>query len=416
MDESYPVRPITEDEFADMYAIDEHAFHTVWPAEPEMRHFKGRFEFDRSLGAFDGAQITGAACAFSFLLSVPGEVLPAAGVSGVSVLPTHRRRGILRSLMTRQLGDIHAGGEAVAVLWSAEAAIYGRFGYGLASQVASLRIERGDGRLAPEAPADPRLKLRIAEPDRVRRELAKVYDALLPCRPGLFARDERWWDAVLFDPGYRREGRGPLRCVLAEDSAGTRGYVLYSASPHWDADGIPYATIGIRELMADGPAVTAGLWRDLLSRDLTGEVVAWNRPVDDPLLHLLADPRRARARLRDGLWARLVDLPAALTKRSYAAPAEVVIDVTDEICPWNAGRWRLRVPGPGAAAAAACERTDDQADLALPVAALGAAYLGGTRLGALAAAGQVTELRPGALAALSTAMSWDPAPWCPLVF
>jgi predicted acetyltransferase len=416
MDQSYPVRPITEGEFADMCAIGEHAFHMTWPSEPEAEHFKGRYEFERSLGAFDGEQLAGAACAFSFLLSVPGEVVPVAGVSGICVLPTHRRRGILRSLMTRQLTDIHAGGEAIAALWASEAGIYGRFGYGLASQLASFTIERGDGRLAPGAPADPALRLRVTQPHGARRELAKVYDALLPCRPGLFARDDRWWDAALYDPGYRRGGRGPLRCVLAEDAAGARGYVLYSASPYWDDDGLPYGNIRVRELMADGPAVAAELWRDLLTRDLTGEVIAGNRPVDDPLLYLLADPRRARARLRDGLWLRLVDLPAALTKRRYAAPADVVIDVADELCPWNAGRWRLRAQGPGAAVPATCERTGDRADLSLPVTALGAAYLGGTRLGALAGAGLVTELRPGALAALSTAMSWDPAPWCPMVF
>ena len=416
MDESYPVRPITEDEFTDMYLVDEHAFHTAWPAEPEIEHFRGRYEFDRSLAAFDGDLIAGSACAFSLLLSVPGEVLAAAGVSGVAVRPTHRRRGILRRLMTRQLADIHDGGEAVAALWASESGIYGRFGYGLASQVASFAIETGDRLLAPGAPSDPGLKLRVADPQRSRRELAKVYDTLLPSRPGLFARDDRWWDAALYDPDYRRHGRAPLRCVLAEDSAGPRGYVLYAASPHWDEDGIPAATIGIRELMADSPAVVAGLWDDLLSRDLTGEVVAWNRPVDDPLLHLLADPRRARARFRDGLWVRLVDLPAALAKRRYAAAADVVIEVADEICPWNAGTWRLRVQGPSRAAEASCERTSDPADLSLPAAALGAAYLGGTRLGALAGAGLVSELRPGALAAASAAMSWDPAPWCPMVF
>ncbi len=416
MDESYPVRPITEDEFTDMYLVDEHAFHTAWPAEPEIEHFRGRYEFDRSLAAFDGDLIAGSACAFSLLLSVPGEVLAAAGVSGVAVRPTHRRRGILRRLMTRQLADIHDGGEAVAALWASESGIYGRFGYGLASQVASFAIETGDRLLAPGAPSDPGLKLRVADPQRSRHELAKVYDTLLPSRPGLFARDDRWWDAALYDPDYRRHGRAPLRCVLAEDSAGPRGYVLYAASPHWDEDGIPAATIGIRELMADSPAVVAGLWDDLLSRDLTGEVVAWNRPVDDPLLHLLADPRRARARFRDGLWVRLVDLPAALAKRRYAAAADVVIEVADEICPWNAGTWRLRVQGPSGAAEASCERTSDPADLSLPAAALGAAYLGGTRLGALAGAGLVSELRPGALAAASAAMSWDPAPWCPMVF
>ncbi|HUK69354.1 MAG TPA: GNAT family N-acetyltransferase [Streptosporangiaceae bacterium] len=416
MDEPYPVRPITEDEFAGMYAIDEHAFHTPWPAEPEIQHFSERFEFDRSLAAFDGAVIAGSACVFSIRLGVPGAVLPAAGVSGVSVLPPHRRRGILRSLMTRQLADIHDRDEPIAALWASEAGIYGRFGYGMASTHASFNIRRGDGRLTPDAPSDPGLLLRIAEPRRARQELAKVYDALLPYRPGSFIRDDRWWDAVLYDPGYRRDGSTPLRCLLAEDASGPRGYALYAASPHWDDDGIPGGTIRIRELMADGPAAAAALWRDLLSRDLTGSVVARNRPIDDPLLHLLADPRRARARFRDGLWIRLVDLPAALTQRRYAAAADVVIEVADEACPWNTGRWRLRAQGPTGAAVAECGPTGDPADLRMPVAALGAAYLGGTGLGALAGAGVIKELRPGAVAAASAALSWDPAPWCPMVF
>jgi predicted acetyltransferase len=446
MDDPYEVRQITEDEFAAMYAIDEHAFHTPWPADPEIEHFRGRFEFDRSLGAFDGAVIAGSACVFSMRLSVPGEVLPTAGVSGVSVLPVYRRRGILRSLMTRQLADIRHRGEAIAALWASEAGIYGRFGYGVASAVASFVINHGDGRLAPGAPSGTGsgLALRVAEPKQARQELAKVYDAMVRGRPGLLVRDDRWWDAVFYDPGYRREGRAPLRCLLAEDSSGPRGYALYAASAHWDEDGIPDATITIRELVADCPAATADLWRDLLNRDLTGEVVTWNRPVDDPLLYLLADPRRARARFRDGLWIRLVDLPEALTQRRYAAAADVVIEVADEICPWNAGRWRLRITAPsdasgapsdasgapsgasGAPSAAVdarsgtltaqCERTDAPADLSLPVAALGAAYLGGTRLGALAGAGIIEELRPGALAAVSAAMFWDPAPWCPMVF
>ncbi len=352
---------------------------------------------------------------FSFRMSVPGAIMPAAGVTAVSVLPSYRRRGVLRSLMTRQLGDIHDRGEAIAALWASESGIYGRFGYGAASKVSSLRIRRGEGQLAHGARPDWPVRLRIVEPRHARPELAKVYDAMLPGRPGAFARDDRWWDAALYDPEYRRGGHGPLRCLLAEDSSGPRGYALYSAAPQWDDDGIPAAVISIRELMADGAAAAAGLWRDLLSRDLTGEVLAWNRPFDDPLPHLLADPRRVRARTRDGLWVRLVDVPAALAERGYAAQAVAVIEVSDEICPWNAARWRLRTHGPGDGPAS-CERTHDPADLALPVAALGAAYLGGTRLGELAGAGIVSELRPGALARVSAAMSWDPAPWCPMIF
>ena len=147
------------------------------------------------------------------------------------------------------------------------------------------------------------------------------------------------------------------------------------------------------------------------------------RPVDDPLLHLLADPRRVRSRITDALWVRLVDVPGALAQRRYACPVDVVIEVADDGCGWNRGRWRLTtggppVPGTGAAAGfrAACERTTGPADIVLPVQALGAAYLGGTRLGPMAAAGLVAERRPGALASLSAALSWDPAPWCPMMF
>lgn len=415
MADPYPVRPITQAEFASAHAVDAHAFHSSWPAEPEMEHFRPRFEFDRSLAAFDGDLIAGIAATFSFQMTVPGAVLPAAGVTAVSVLPTHRRQGILRSLMTRQFADIRDRGEAIAALWASEAGIYGRFGYGPASAVFALRILRGEGQLAAAAPSDRRLRLRIGEPQLLRPELAKVYDATAPGRPGMFGRDRRWWDAALYDPAYRRDGTGPLRCLLAEDPSGPRGYALYAASPRWDDDGIPAAAIRIRELLADSPAAAAALWRDLLSRDLTGEVVAWNRPADDPLLYLLADPRRARVRTHDGLWIRLVDVPAALTKRSYAAPVDAVIEVADEACPWNAGRWRLRASGPGGDWAT-CQRTGDPAEVSLPVAALGAAYLGGTRLGALAGAGLVTQRRPGALTALSAAMSWDPAPWCPMIF
>ena len=102
-----------------------------------------------------------------------------------------------------------------------------------------------------------------------------------------------------------------------------------------------------------------------------------------------------------------------------------MLEVTDGLLPANAGRWRLRAAGPGGAAgvggaaglaAAECARTDEPADIALDVRELGAAYLGGTRLAALAAAGLVRELRPGAVGRLSTAMSWDPAPWCPRIF
>jgi predicted acetyltransferase len=136
-------------------------------------------------------------------------------------------------------------------------------------------------------------------------------------------------------------------------------------------------------------------------------VVARNRPVDDPLLHLVNDVRRCELRVRDGMFVRLVEVGAALEARTYRTPVDVVLEVEDAFCPWNAGRWRLLGDRKGAS----CKRTDDDADLALSVRELGAAYLGGVSLGALAGAGRVRELRRGALGEAAGAFLSDVAPW-----
>jgi predicted acetyltransferase len=179
---------------------------------------------------------------------------------------------------------------------------------------------------------------------------------------------------------------------------------------------MPAQVLMVRDLYWTTPAAAAALWADLLTRDLVGEVRTRMRPPDDPILNLLTDPRRARTKVSDGLWVRLVDLPAALERRRYASAVDVVIEVSDTLLTANEGRWRLQAGGQADAGVPVCERTTAEPDVRLPVSALGAAYLGGTRLGGLAAAGQITEHRPGAVAALSAAMFWDPAPWSPVGF
>ena len=399
--------------------MDEHAFHGSPPSEGDRRVILDRFEFDRTLAAFDGATQVGVTMCYSFQLSVPGlQVLPAAGVTFVAVLPTHRRRGVLSSLMHRQLADVRDRGEPLAILWASEAVIYGRYGYGRASWHLGFTLHRGEGGLARTAASGgDGLRLRIAEPEAALPELAKVYDAVLASRPGMFGRNDAWWRSAIYDPAEQRQGASPLRCLLAEDASGPRGYALYSGVDTW-TEFLPENVLTVRELMAADPAAGATLWTDLLSRDLTSEFRLSRRPVDDPLLYQLADPRRARPQLNDSLWVRIVDLPRALAGRRYSCPVDVVIEVRDEILPANAGRWRLTTAAeaPGGGLAASCVPASSPADLALGVTELGAAYLGGTRLGALAGSGLVTELRPGATRQLSAALAWDPAPWCPMVF
>lgn len=416
---AYPIRPITEAEWAAYNAVSAHAFNNSAPPGEELDRERLVFEFDRSLAAFDGPDIVGTACAYSFRMTVPGGPLPVAGVSFVSVLPTHRRRGILSAMMAHQLSGLAGGGEPVAALFASEPGIYGRFGYGLASLSTRFRVRRGEIRIGSgglagaSAPGGP-VRLREVSLDPPPADLAKVYDQILPTRPGLCARDDRWWQSVLYDSAHWRGGRTPLRCVLAEDDDGPCGFATYSVQPEWDSDALPDSSLGIRELMATDARAAAALWSDLLSRDLVGEVTARLRPADDPLLYLASDLRRLRPQQSDGLWVRLVRVGEALSRRQYSGPVDVVLEVTDGLLPANSGRWHLRAGPDGGGAR--CERTTEPADLALPVAALGAAYLGGTGLAALARAGQVAELRPGRLAAVSAAFTWDPAPWCPMIF
>jgi predicted acetyltransferase len=322
-------------------------------------------------------------------------------------------------MMRYQLADVAERGEPLAILWASESVIYSRYGYGRAMWHADLQLKRGEGTLAPWVPRDPGVRLRLVTPEAALPELAKVYDALLPSRPGIIARSEAKWQGTIYDPAESRHGTTPLHCMLAEDDSGLRGYALYRGEPSWEAEtSLPAAVLNVRELVAADQAAAVAMWTDLLSRDLTVEFNIRNRPVDDPLLFQLADPRRARARLKDALWVRITDVAGALAGRRYSSPVDVVIEVRDELLPANAGRWRLATSGPADADgfAASCEPSGSAADVELDVTALGAAYLGGTGLGALAGAGLVTSRRPGAVRELAAALAWEPAPWCPVDF
>jgi predicted acetyltransferase len=365
------------------------------------------------VGAFDGAQLVGLTTAYSFEIGVPGAVVPAAGISWVGVLPTHRRRGILRSLMTHQLNEIHdRGREAIAVLYATEPVIYGRFGYGLASCSWSVTVPRDPQALRPDAPRDATVRLRLV-PAEDWKLVADVYDTLAKNRAGLVARDQRWHQRAASDFPSMRNGRSALRCVVAEDDTGLRGYARYSTKQEWK-NGVAAGLVDVREIVSlDAPA-RAELYRYLFDLDLTSSVSLWNVPVDDPLLHWVTNPRSASPVRHDSLYVRMLDVGRALSDRRYALPVDVVLGVTDAMCPWNDGAWRL-VGGPDGAT---CSRTDDEADLTLSSRELGAIYLGGTSLTELAQVGWVTagsRPRPD-LEQLAVAFLADPRPWSAFVF
>ncbi|NJC86053.1 GNAT family N-acetyltransferase [Planosporangium mesophilum] len=337
-------------------------------------------------------------------VTVPGGVVPAAHVTLVGVRPTHRRRGLLTRLMTHQLRQIREGGEPIAMLWASEGRIYQRFGYGLAGMRHLLTADKREVRL--NRSADPAAgRLRDSTPEQARKDLQQVYERVRAERPGWSSRDENWWGRRLADPPSRRQGCTEWRALLFESHDGPDGYALWRRKGDWDETG-PKGKVQVAEVVAVTPEAYLALWEFLFSVDLTRTVQYGFGATDEPLRYLVNEPRALGERVSDSLWVRVVDVPAALSARRYAAPVDVVLEVTDALLPDNAGRWRLT----GDANGATCTATTDAADLACDVADLGALYLGGTALGALVAAGRVRELRPGAVTATAAAFGWQRQP------
>jgi predicted acetyltransferase len=395
--------PVSPEEIPDFVTSVFAAFHNEVSPE-RMDRCSRLLEPERTLVLRDRGRIVAGAGIFSRRLTVPGAVLPVAGVTLVGVQPTHRRRGLLTALMLRQLADVHeAGRESVAALWASEGAIYGRFGYGLATLIADLDLDKRDARLRVR----PELQVEMLPPPDAIPAMRDVHDAVQPTWPGMLARDDAWWGDRIEDPEDERDGAWPLRAAIVAGA----GYALFSIKRGWES-GRSTSQVIVREALASSPEGSAAVWGFLLGLDLTTRLVYHLAPADEPLPHMIGELRAVRARIGDGLWVRLVDVPRALQERTYGEPFEVVLEVADEVCPWNAGRWALRWDGTSATAAP----TSLPAALELGAAELGAAYLGGTTLDVLARAGRVQELRGGALAATSRAFRADRAPWCPEIF
>ena len=406
------LRPITAAE----WPAFARAMYTVFgdePSGPYLEEPPPVGELDRTLALFDGERVAATSGIYSKTLTVPGGTVPCAGVSWITVSPTHRRRGVLTAIMRRQLDEVHAAGhEPVAALWAAEAPIYGRFGYGpatyrggLTGQVERLRLrpgtDLGSGRVG------------IVDVDTYRAAAVPLHEALRRVVPGNLERSGAWWDRVLRDDPEQRHGATSRRYLTYTEPDGTvTGTAAFRVTSKWSDAGEPEGVLDVEEIRASSPPAYAALWDFLLSVDLIRTVKYPLAPVDDPLRHLLADPRALHGIAADALWVRLVDVGRALAGRRYPASINLVLEVRDPFCPWNDGRWHLY----GHPSGSFCEPTDRDADLVLDIEALSSAYLGGVPLGTLQAAGRVTEVSPGAVTLASTAFGWPVTPWCPEEF
>jgi predicted acetyltransferase len=393
------------DDFHAAFGVLRAAFGADFP-EDELEGNRLVFETTRShVIDHDDDGTVAHAGAYTREVTVPGGIVPAAHVTLVGVRPTHRRRGLLTRLMTHQLRKVREGGEPIAMLWASEGRIYQRFGYGMAAMRHMIgSADRREVRLTRSVPPEAG-RLRDVAPEQARKDLQQVYERVRAEHPGWSSRDEKWWGRRLSDPPGQRQGHTERRALLFEGRDGVDGYALWRRKGDWDDTG-PKGVVDVVELVAATTEAYLALWEFLFSVDLARTVRSAFAAADEPLLYLVNEPRALGARVGDSLWVRVVDVPAALSARRYAAPVDVVLEVTDALLPDNAGRWRLT----GDASGATCTATTDAADLACDVADLGALYLGGTSLGALVAAGRVRELRPGAVTAAAAAFGWQRQP------
>ncbi len=398
-------RPITPEEFDAFFKVLSHAFS--WDPKPEELELeKNLLEFDRTIAAFDGGRIVGTGANYSFTMTVPGGSLPAGGVTMIGVLPSHRRRGILTSMMAELLEDSRKRGEPVSILWASESSIYGRFGFGMCDQSASRTVERAHATFRPEVTASG--TVRVVDKTEAAELMPAIYEQVVSKYPGMIERTAPKWEVTLADLETWRQGLTSNRFAIYEENGEPRGYARYRVKDDWK-EGHAQFVLHAGEVIGVDAAAERGLWRFLFSLDLIKEIHARHRPLRDGLAYYLTDPRRMTFSVEEGIWIRILDVPVALSTRRYQVEGSLTIEVIapDDV----AGVYRLD----GGPVGATCVKTSGEADLRLDVTTLGMAYLGCHDFSSLAAAGLV-EGSTDVLRKADVMFGWYEPTWCVVGF
>ena len=390
------LRTVTADEFVQWLRAESRAHGNRLAHDPE--ELRPHFDLDRTIAIFDQDNIVGGAHSHWLEMSIPGASAVIAGVSNVAVQPTHRRQGVMTRMMLHQFNDVHERGEPLAALFASESVIYGRFGYGVASLHERWTIEREHTAYARQHESPGRIA--FVDPVDITKDLPEVFRRSTMDRPGVFQRAPHQWEQDSRAPEHTEGGRGGLFYAAYEDAGRVDGYVTYRTTG---------TTLIVNELMATTKEANAALWRFCFDTDLISGTEAVKRPVDDPLPWMLSDPRRLQRSTRDALWLRLIDVGAALKLRRYTQSDRLVLEVRDEQCPWNEGRFELE----GSAEGASCRASSSSPDLTLAVSGLASAYLGAASFSTLAQAGLAEERTPGALFRADRMFASRRRPWTP---
>ena len=398
-------RAITADELPHWRRFVRRGFNTHLHPDEVARLRDGRADMDRLFGAFDGEQLVCTGGTDSHLLSVPGGAqLPTAAIAYVGTAASHRRQGLLRGMMRTLLDQAREREEPLAALWASQSGIYSRFGFGQAIVSEQWDIETSGTAFAhsPQTPG----RLRFVDNDEALNLMPGVWAEASSQRAGVLNRSDRRWRYFFFDEERVRGGFSGMFHVIYEHEGRPEGYAAYRLK-HIEPERDPMKMM-VLESVTVSEAAHAAIWRFLLNIDLVEMVRAENRPPDDPVWWMLADPRRLKRSPEDGLWVRLLDVVNALEARTYDTDGRIVIEIEDRFLPDAGGVFELEVSPNGSI----CKRSTARPDVSLSASELGAVYLGGARLASMARAGRVTEHTAGAVRIFDRMFATTKAPWC----
>ncbi|HEX5113838.1 MAG TPA: GNAT family N-acetyltransferase [Pseudonocardiaceae bacterium] len=395
------IRLLRPDEFRAANTLFRGSLHHS-PATDEAWELRGvSYEEGRVYGAFRDDTLVGTALSYPGQLSVPGgELLPMAMVTAVGVRAGHTRRGVLTGLMRAQLTGIT---EPVATLRASESIIYGRFGYGVATRVRTVTVNRRRTTLRSGVPDAGSVRVLLL--DEAVELLPALYDRVSVRRPGWSSRPAGWWNATRTWSAERKTHN-----VVAVHSGpdGDDGFVAYTVEYKDDQ-----SVLAIHDFFFERPEVWGALWRFLMTVDLVDRVRGEFRPLDEPVEELVADRGQVKTSdVEDETWLRLADVPAALAARRFGELAtgagSVVVEVYDAFLPGNSGRYLI---GDGPA-----RKVTEPAALTLDVDVLAELYLGAIAPSILATAGRIGVVKADALPVADRLFAVSGSPWCGTFF
>ena len=402
-------RSVTDEERTAYFNAVARGFGSDPPEDDQaaIDRFWALMPLERSVAAFDGDDIVGTLGDFPLKLTVPGGAqIPMAGTTEVTVRPTHRRRGILREMMQRHLAMAAERGEAVAGLWASEAAIYGRFGFGMATELHEVEL---DSRLVEFPPVADDLRTEMIDPADLIEVAGPFWSSVAPRWAGFVDRGEPRWLDIMADPPWFRGGATKSRSVVVRRGEAVVGYAAYRQSRKWESS-VPTGTVQVQALVAADIDAHRALWHHVTHIDLFPMVEFWDAPVDDPIVWETSNPRIVKRIMTDGLYLRILDVVAALQARSYETDGEIVIGIEDDLG-YAAGVYQLAV----SAGAATVTKTNETPEVSCSTRELGALYLGRVGTPAFQQSGGIRGTN-AAIRRCGQLFATLQAPWCPEMF